>query len=646
MELTNVVLIGGGIAGLLAVGAVAALFFVSRKSQKAMESMLLLLTRPERAKVQDAARVLQVIMSDEIQKIEASFKAMQDTLSDQIAQAAALEKDLGARNDALVELADDAAKKISQMSTRLENTAGGFQKVVSSKEWVQVEESCEQFQSRINELLSRIDSVSVDATQQAKVLQGHIDGWVESGKTLSQQLQSELESNTSQINSMVVESEAMQQKLTELSTSVAGGFADVKKEVADYENLMTANDKLLGKQLEKMDAFTKQSKKLLTSQLNNLTSTANAVGSQIRLAEASIEKREKGLTETITHLMESSQTTEGFIKTIASEVAGLSGKFQIEIRDFATGVVGELNTVHGVATTTLADTKTAAGAFSDSVRAMTEGVRETLIEMNAAHAQLTGQSQELVKVSSETTEQLRPLSELIEKYYSALPELTRGSAEMTSQLGGEIESLDTKIRELAIAVEKSILGIADSSLKLEHLSGQSRQQMIDLLSDYAKATDTMQTLNRQMTEARAAAPMAAVANHPSPRLRAAGAPAIPAGDFIKYTENIMEKLHELSVDLTRAVGAEIPAAVWNKYHSGDRTIFSKWFAKMLGAADKRKIRELFKNDAVFRSQATQFVRGFAKMMAGAEQTDNKEMVSATLLKTDLGQMYLALKSNL
>lgn len=644
MESSNIIFIGAGIAGALAIIVSVALFFVSRKSQKAMESMLLFLTKPERAKIQDAARVLHIVMADEVAKIESSFKSIQDTLSDQILKAAALEKELGQRNSALVELSEDAVKKIAQMSGRLENTAEGFQKIVTSREWAEVDSVCEKFQSRINELLNRVDSVSNEATEHARVLQGHISDWIESGKTLSSQLVSDIENNTSHMNSMVVESEAMQKKLSELSSSVATGFADVKKEVADYEDLMTNNDKLLGKQLEKMDAFTKQSKKLLASQLNNLTGTANAVGSQIRLAEASIEKQEKGLASAAENLMETSRATEGFIKTIASEVAGLSGKFQIEIRDFATGIVGELTTVHGVATTTLADTKTAAGAFSDSVRAMTEGVRQTLIEMNAAHSQLTGQSQELVRVSTETAEQLRPLSELIEKYYTSLPDLTRGSAEMTAQLSGEIASLDEKIRELAKEVENSITGIADSSLKLEHLSGQSRQQMIDLLSDYAKATDTMQTLNRQMVETRASTPMAAVSR--IPEQTASSKAKMASGDFIKYSEGIMEKLHELSVDLTRAAGAEIPAAIWNKYQAGDKTIFSKWFAKMLGAADKRRIKALFKNDAVFRSQATQFVRGFAKMMAGAEQTDNKDMVSATLLKTDLGQMYLALKANL
>jgi hypothetical protein len=107
---------------------------------------------------------------------------------------------------------------------------------------------------------------------------------------------------------------------------------------------------------------------------------------------------------------------------------------------------------------------------------------------------------------------------------------------------------------------------------------------------------------------------------------------------------MMEKLHELSMDLTRAAGAEIPDIVWKKYHSGDKTIFSKWLAKMLNAADKKQVREMMKNDAVFRSQATQFVRGFDKILTAAQQADNSDKVSATLIKTEPGQIYIILKN--
>ena len=40
------------------------LFFVSRKSQRVMQSLLEIMTHPEQAKVQDAVRVLQIILKE------------------------------------------------------------------------------------------------------------------------------------------------------------------------------------------------------------------------------------------------------------------------------------------------------------------------------------------------------------------------------------------------------------------------------------------------------------------------------------------------------------------------------------------------------------------------------------------------------
>jgi hypothetical protein len=152
--------------------------------------------------------------------------------------------------------------------------------------------------------------------------------------------------------------------------------------------------------------------------------------------------------------------------------------------------------------------------------------------------------------------------------------------------------------------------------------------MIALMNDYAKAAGAMKDLAAGAGTARLA---------PAAR-------GVPVQDFVRQIGGVMEKLHDLSVDLTRSIGAEIPDSVMEKYKNGDREIFSKWFAKMIRSADKKRVANMFKTDAVFRSQATQFVHGFAKMIAGAERADNREMVVATLLKTDLGIMYQALKA--
>ncbi len=613
--------------GVAFVVAVAVLFSVSRKSQKVMESLLLLLTRPERAKIADAARVLRTIMADEVDKIAANFSSMQDTLGAQIAAAETLKNELCERNSALVELADNATRNISVMSEKLDLSVGEIKGVVDSKSWSEVNLATDNFTNRINDLLNRIEATSLAATDRTATVQTQIEDWLTAGKELSEHLAAEAEKNIASMNLMGAESYAMQTKIEELAASVSGGFDTIKTSAADYESVITEHDKRIKKQLEKMDAFTKQSKTALNTQMNNLTNTANVVGGQIRLAESSIEKQVRKLTDAVESLMSGATATENSVRNVSGELAGLTNRFNGEIKEFTTSVVGDLQTVSGVANTTLENTRNAAGAFGDSVRAMATGVRETLIEMNTAHTQLSGQSEQLLKMTADTTAQLQPLSELIEKYYTALPELSAGSADIAA-------NLETVVKTII----ESIGGIAESTAKLENLAGGSRQQMIDLMSDYAKAVDTMQTLNKQMMVARATAPMEAIKTAPAQVYA-----RISSADFAKHTEKLIDRLHEQSMDLARATGAEIPDVVLKKYHAGDKTIWTKWLARMLSAADKKQVRALLKSDKVFAAQAAPFVRGFDKMLAAADQVDNRDVVIANLLKTDLGVVYSALK---
>ena len=641
MDFTQILLIGAGVlCGMLAI-VLGVLFFVSRRSQRVMESLLQLMTQPDRARVADASRVLQTILADEIAKIESSFQTMRDTLNAQIASANELKQELTVQNEKLVTTADDATKKVALMSQRLDNTVLGLHNIVSSGGWTDVQNITDNFSTTVNTLLTQIDTTSTATAEQIATIQSQIDGWVATSETLGQNLKDAYNANDEQMKNLSQQSDNLQQQLQTLAQSVADGFNGVKTAAADYETVMTNNDKLLNEHLTKMDTFSKQSKKQLTSQMNSLTNTSNAVGGQVRLAEASIEKQTNKLTAAVETLMDSAARTETSVRGISNELATLTNRFNGEIKEFATAVVSELKTVSGVANTTLENTKTSANAFSESVKAMATGVRETLIEMNTAHTQLSGQSANLIKMSAETTAQLQPLSELIERYYSALPDLSQGSVEAGEKLQQIVASLNEKIGLMKSTVAESTDTLSASAIKLEDLAGQSRQQMIDLMSDYAKAVNTMQTLNKQMMVARATAPMDAMGVAPAPTYG-----RVSATDFLKQAERAFENMHDLSLDLTRATGADIPDVVWKKYHDGDKAIFSKWLAKMMGAADKKQVREMLKNDTVFRRQATQFIRAFDKILSGTKNADNPDKVAATLLKTDLGQIYAVLKANI
>lgn len=640
MNITQILLIGCGVIGGLLFISLIVLFFVSRRSQKVMESLLAFITKPERAKVQDAVRVLNTILSGEMSRIENNFNNITKTLNAQIETAEGLKKSLIEQNEKLLSTADDATKKLAVMSQRLDNTVSGLQGIVSSDGWQDVEMSTDRFNATVNDLLEKISATAQDSADKISGIQENINDWIASGETLSKNLQEGFSANEENMKNLNSEYETMQSRLIDLAKTTSDGFNEVKSTAANYEDVMKDNNKQLDAYLIKMDQFSKASKKQLTSQMNTLTNTANVVGGQVRLAESSIEKQIRKLTDVVEHLMTSATATESAVRNISNELATLTNRFNNEIKEFATGVVSELKTVSGVANNTLENTKTAAGAFSESVKAMATGVRETLIEMNTAHTQLSGQSENLIKMSAETTAQLQPLSELIEKYYSALPDLSQSSVATGENLEKIVASLNEKIGLMKTTVAESTTAVSESAIKLEDLAGQSRQQMIDLMSDYAKAVNTMQTLNKQMMVARATAPMEAINTTPTKNFG-----KISSQDFLKQSERLFEKMHEQSIDLTQAIGAEIPDVVWKKYHSGDKTIFSKWLAKMMAAADKKQVREKLKSDAVFRSQATQFVRSFDNVLNGAKQADNTEKLTSTILKTDLGQIYVALKGH-
>lgn len=612
-------------------------FFISRKSQKVMESLLTILTQPERTQIAEASRVLGVVLADEINKIHSGFHTLQETLESQIKTVETLHKQLTEQNDTLVNTADDATKKVANMSQRLENTVGGLQNIVESESWNAVAGSADNFSANLGDMLSKIDTTTNDVNERVNNIQNQITTWVESGKELNNELNTNFENNSGQMKTLTEETDTMKNTLAELNKSVADGFDNIKTSAAGYEDTLRNNDKLMNEHLVKLDAYSKQAKKQLVAQTNTLTNTANVVASQVQLAESSVDKQTRKLTDAVDALMTSATTTEASVRGVSNELSGLTNHFNDEIKGFANSVVSEIKTVSGVANVTLENTKTAANAFSESVKTMATGVRETLIEMNTAHTQLSGQSQNLIKLSADTTAQLQPLSELIEKYYAALPDLSKNSLEANDNLNKIVSNLEKNVALVKKTVEESMTAVADSTGKLDDLAGQSRQQMIDLMSDYAKAVNTMQTLNKQMMVARASAPMDAIKTAPQ-RTAVAAASGV---DFLKAVD--FGNLNELSKDLTQAIGAEIPDIVWKKYHDGDKTIFAKWLSKMLKATDKKQIRELLKADSIFRSQASQFVRGFDKILEAAEQTDTPDAVKSKLLKTDIGNIYSHLK---
>ncbi len=152
----------------------------------------------------------------------------------------------------------------------------------------------------------------------------------------------------------------------------------------------------------------------------------------------------------------------------------------------------------------------------------------------------------------------------------------------------------------------------------------------------------MQVLNKQLAIARATAPMEAI-KQPA---KSTAFPLVSSADFIEHIKGQIDKMHDYSFDLIKACGAEIPDTVLAKYHSGDKSVFSKWLAKNFIDTDKKAIRDFMKNNKVFKSQSIQYMYAFEKILGAANKSDNHEKIIRGLLESDIGKVYQSLKKQI
>ncbi len=635
--------------------------YSTRKSEKTMESMVLFLTEPSRANVEDARILLQNVMERELAHLDGAFQKIYQVLELHAERADQIEQRLTEHNKQLTTSANVASDRIGDVSRHLSDQLQIFNNLLTSKQWSELKSASENFNSEVKGLFGEAESLADIIVDRTKRIQSQIDSWSESGKNIEQQLNQTSDRTAHQLNSYVIEADTLNEKLGIIMKTTQTEFKEIQSESKKLGAALGENEHLVQAQLEDLKNYTKQSQSLLQSQLNGMINTANAVGTQIRLAESSIEKQEKGLQNAIKELMDYAKNTESYVKNISSEITSLTARLQNEMKDFSNDMVKDLHSVTQVADTTLSQTERATETFSRSVQTMADSVRETLTEITQIHEKLSTQAGGLISMTKETVEQLSPMATIITSYNEALPALTsetRGFIDvfggqlkafeteahgMTDQLAANISALDNKIKGLRESTDSSVESVAGSSHKLELMTEQSRQQMIDLLGDYQKTLDQMNEIHEKMAVLAAKKVMLNIADEND---RPTRAPSTTTESFMRSSERIVEKLHAMSIDLTKLTGAAIPDTVWDRYNAGDKTIFSKWFSKMIKSADKKKVQELFKSDAAFRSHATTFIKGFQRMMNDAESTDNPEILTQTLLKTDLGQMYMALRAYL
>jgi hypothetical protein len=104
----------------------------------------------------------------------------------------------------------------------------------------------------------------------------------------------------------------------------------------------------------------------------------------------------------------------------------------------------------------------------------------------------------------------------------------------------------------------------------------------------------------------------------------------------------IESLDALSVDIARMIDHEAAADLWERYHRGERNVFTRRLYTMQGRKAFDELRKRCRSDHEFRQAVDRYIGHFEQLLSEVGHNDRGHVVTRTYLTSDTGKLYTIL----
>lgn len=112
--------------------------------------------------------------------------------------------------------------------------------------------------------------------------------------------------------------------------------------------------------------------------------------------------------------------------------------------------------------------------------------------------------------------------------------------------------------------------------------------------------------------------------------------------FARRMVLLTESLNSTSIDVAKILSNEVTDTAWAAYLKGDRGVFTRRAVRLLDAGESRAIAAHYGQDAEFREHVNRYIHDFEAMMRILLSTRDGNAICVTLLSSDVGKLYVAL----
>ncbi len=273
---------------------------------------------------------------------------------------------------------------------------------------------------------------------------------------------------------------------------------------------------------------------------------------------------------------------------------------------------------------TRAEIDTAEIAIAGFKSHLAEETEDALARLQGLRGGFARLAEESGTLAAETQDSLRAsLSALETAITRAFATLDEGAREkmlaLANNLGGEaVEVLERALRNEAAAT----LGKLEQSAA--HASGVGREAAIQLRDQLVKVNELTGNLEQRVMHARELAEEQV------------------NNDFARRMALITDSLNSAAIDITGALADEVADTAWEAYLKGDRGIFTRRAVRLIDNGTAKDIAALYSADDTFKANVSRYIHDFEAMLRQTLSTRDGHVLSVTMLGSDMGKLYVAL----
>ena len=107
---------------------------------------------------------------------------------------------------------------------------------------------------------------------------------------------------------------------------------------------------------------------------------------------------------------------------------------------------------------------------------------------------------------------------------------------------------------------------------------------------------------------------------------------------------MIETLQAMAIDLSRFLEDDPPSDLLRRYRNGERNVFARRLASILGAEHVRMIAGKYQEDREFRDTVDRYIQQFEALLEQTAKSDRENVLVETYLTSQTGKVYVTLAS--